>query len=52
MLTGHIEIKMMVFSVLSNLRVELVNNEYTITDKLMIASAPPETLFRLTRRVA
>lgn len=41
---------MMVFSVLANMKVELVNNEYKIVDKLMIASAPPDAYFKLTPR--
>ncbi|KAJ5249009.1 cytochrome P450 [Penicillium chermesinum] len=44
------EIKMMVFSILVNSKVELVNNKYEIVDKLMIASAPPEAVFKLTKR--
>ena len=52
MLTVLIEIKMMVFSVLSNVKVELVGNKYKIIDKLMIASAPPEAYFKFTKRVA
>jgi len=47
-----IEIKMMVWSVLSNMKVELVGDKYEIVDKLMIASAPPEASFTLTRRNA
>lgn len=46
------EIKLMVFSVLSTMKVELINNEYTIVDKLMIASAPPDAYFKLTKRSA
>jgi hypothetical protein len=41
---------MMVFSVLFNMKVELIGNKYKIVDKLMIASAPPEAYFRLTKR--
>jgi len=41
---------MMVFSVLSSLKLELVGNKYEVVDKLMIASAPPEATFRITRR--
>jgi hypothetical protein len=42
----------MVFSVLSNMKVELVGDKYEVVDKLMIASAPPEASFRLTTRDA
>lgn len=52
MLTVLTEIKMMVFSVLSSVKVELVGNECKIIDKLMIASAPPEAAFKLTKRFA
>ena len=51
MLTILVEIKMMVFSVLSTTKVELVGNEYKILDKLMIASSPPDAYFKLTKRV-
>jgi hypothetical protein len=40
----------MVFSLLSNMKVELVGDKYEIVDKLMIASAPPEASFKLTKR--
>lgn len=40
----------MIFAVLTNMKVELIGNEYRIVDKLMIASAPPEAYFRLTKR--
>lgn len=43
---------MMVFSILSNMEVELIGNKYEIVDKLMIASAPPEAYFKLTKRGA
>jgi len=42
----------MVWSILSNVKVELVGDKYEIVDKLMIASAPPEASFTLTRRNA
>ncbi|KAF1818370.1 cytochrome P450 [Dissoconium aciculare CBS 342.82] len=41
------EIKMMVFSLLSTMRVEIVDNKYEIADLLMIASAPPIASFKL-----
>ncbi|OAA38539.1 cytochrome P450 [Metarhizium rileyi] len=44
------EIKMMVISMLSNMKLELVGNRYNVVDKLMIASAPPEAYFKLTKR--
>lgn len=50
MLKVSLEIKLMVFSILSSFKVELVGNKYEVVDKLMIASAPPEASFRLTRR--
>ncbi|KAJ6151114.1 cytochrome P450 [Penicillium chermesinum] len=45
-----LQLLMMVFSILVNSKVELVNNKYEIVDKLMIASAPPEAVFKLTKR--
>jgi len=41
---------MMVFSVLSNVMVKLVDDKYEIIDKLMIASAPPEAYFELMEK--
>jgi hypothetical protein len=38
---------MMVFSLLSTMRVEIVDNKYEIADLLMIASAPPIASFKL-----
>lgn len=49
-LTSGSEIKLMVFSILSNFHVKLVDDHFEIVDKLMIASAPPETSFILTKR--
>lgn len=46
------EIKMMVFSLLSSLNVEIVGNKYEIADHLMIASAPPIASFKFKRRKA
>ncbi|KAF7115859.1 hypothetical protein CNMCM5793_003602 [Aspergillus hiratsukae] len=43
------EIKLMLFSILSQMKVQLVDGKYEIVDKLMIASAPPAALFLLGR---
>ncbi|PYI01506.1 cytochrome P450 [Aspergillus sclerotiicarbonarius CBS 121057] len=44
------EIKMLIFTFLMNIKVEVVGNSYTVIDKLNVTSVPPKGYLKLRRR--